>query len=309
MARFSLTPYTLRIRDTVSGTYLPLGNLSEHQDLLQLFTEYLHDRMANYSFSPTSQKLLRVVQYSSQARVVSGVVETGEYGFEADLYNIQTSSVSYQRTVDDAEMMPFYFMANLPRQQDEGILILQRTSQYGIRTVFLQDLAKHIKEIDATKHIEINPLVPADLLSQYLKDGRLTKVRLIRFMLPSDMAVAYDSGGHREEFGYVEYSINARRNQTLPFVGRMLDVIAHNREINQMTELQGYDYDTVKVELELGGSRRTLDLSNINKLRAHYDISDDVDVGANGHPIFASIDKAAHDLMDTLMSTIGTPSQ
>ena len=72
-----------------------------------------------------------------------------------------------------------------------------------------------------------------------------------------------------------------------------------------MIELQDFDYDNVKVEIELAGSRKTLDLSNIMKLRAYYDITSELVVGPDGHPVFSSIDGIAQDLMGSLLSTIG----
>ena len=203
-------------------------------------------------------------------------------------------------------MVPFYFLVNLPAQRDEGVLILQRRSQYGIRTVFLQDFAQYFKQFDSTLEVEINPLIPQSLIDQYLHDGRLTKVRFIRFAIPADVANAFDAWGHVEEPGYTELVISARRNQRLPLLGRFHDVVNGKRDVNEMIELHDFKYDTVKVELDLAGSRRTVDLSDIMKLRAYYDITLELEVGANGHPVFASIDGIARDLMSKVLHSIGT---
>ena len=200
--------------------------------------------------------------------------------------------------------MPFYFLANLPAKRDEGVLILQRRSQYGIRDVLFRDFARHLKFVDSKVQAEINPLVPQQLIDQYLQGGRLTKVRFIRFAIPSDVTDAFDAGGHVEEDGRVELVISARRNRSIPLLGPIRDVVTHKRRVNEMIELRDFDYDNVKVELEIGGSRRTLDLSNITKLRANYDITRELKVGTNGHPVFASIDAIAKDLMGTLVDAL-----
>ena len=245
-------------------------------------------------------------KFNRQNRVISGVVETGEYGYEAYLYDVQAAAVSYQRTANDAEMVPFYFLVNLPAQRDEGVLILQRRAQYGIRTVFLQDFTQYFKEFDSTIQVELNPLVPQRLIDQYLQKGRLTKVRFIRFEIPSDVTDAFDGGGHVEESGHTELVISAGRNQRLPLLDRFRDVVNRRRHVSQMIELHDFDYETVKVELEVAGSRRTVDLSNLMKLRAYYDITSELEVGTNGHPVFVSIDGIARDLMGRTLDTLGT---
>ena len=147
------------------------------------------------------------------------------------------------------------------------MLILQRRAQYGIRTVFLQDFTQYFKEFDSTIQVEINPLVPQNLIDQYLQDGRLTKVRFIRFSIPADVTDAFEGGGHIEESGQTELVISAGRSQRLPLLDRIRDVVNRRRGVSEMIELHDFDYETVKVELEVGGSRKTVDLSNIMKLR------------------------------------------
>lgn len=75
-----------------------------------------------------------------------------------------------------------------------------------------------------------------------------------------------------------------------------------------MLEIRGFEYDTVKVEIEMDGNRRTIDLSNLMKLRAHYDITREVQIGTNGHPVFSSIDGVAKQLVDDLLNSMGTGS-
>ena len=304
MARFSLATYTIRLREKYTGNYKDLDFLGRGEDLQVAFGQYLRTRQADYSIDSSSQSMLRVQQVTERGRSFSGRIATGEYGYEATLYDVRAAIVSYRRTADDAEMMPFYFLAYLPAGRDEGVLILQRRSQYGIRTVFLRDFVKYFEGSFPDLKVEINPLIPSQLIDQYLQNGRLTKVRFIRFHIPSDVTDAYDTGGHVEELGRVELSVWAGRNRGLPVVDRVREVLNGRRNINEMIELSSFDYDNVKVEIDLGGSRRTLDLSNVMKLRAHYDISSEVKVGADGHPEFGSVDGIARKLLSSLEASL-----
>jgi len=304
MPRFFLASYTIRLRDRPSDTYQLLGNFTGPNDLLAVFNQYLANRQATYSHDTASQKLLRVLQFASQSRSISGVVETGEYGYESTLYDVQTAAVSYQRTTNDAEMLPFYFLAHVPAQRDEGVLLLERMGQLGIRKVFLGDFIDYFHQYHPSIDVEFNPLVPQQLVTQYLQGGRVTKLRFIRFSVPSDITDAYDRGGHEEEAGYIEFVVHARRNRRIPIISRIRDVVDGRRQVSNMIEIRGFEYDSVKVEIEMEGNRRTIDLSNLMKLRAQYDVTPDIQIGANGHPVFSSIDAVAKRLLEDLLSSM-----
>ena len=93
-------------------------------------------------------------------------------------------------------------------------------------------------------------------MSEYLLNGRLTKIRFIRYSLPSDLADAYDTGGHSEIEGTAEIVIRPSRGQSLPLKNRIRDALEGRREIREMVELTGYEYDNVKVEIDVRGSKK-----------------------------------------------------
>ena len=97
-----------------------------------------------------------------------------------------------------------------------------------------------------------------------------------------------------------------RRGESIPLLGRIRDVLDGRRTISDMVELKGYDYDNVKVEMDVRGSKKTLDLSDLLKIRAYVDITQDVRIDNNGHPNFDSIDFIARDLMSSLLAQLGT---
>ena len=308
MARFSLGCYTVRVIDKSTGHKLSLGDFSSECDLITIFNQYLQERTVGHSKDDESQKLLRVLRFTSEPFSVNGIVETGEYGYTADLFNVDTETVSYQRVGSDAEMMPFYFLAHLPSHLDEGVILLQRRSNHGIRTVLLKDFAKYVEKSNQRVRVVANPLLPPQFVNEYLQNGRLTKIRFIQYSLPSDLADAYDAGGHVETEGTAEMVFLSKRGQGLPLMNRIRAVLDGKRQIKEMVELPDYDYDNVKVEIDVRGSKKTLDLSDVMKMRAYVDITSDVRIGDDGHPEFASIDTIAQGLMNSLLAQIGTGS-
>ena len=254
------------------------------------------------------RKILTIRDFTlqDQDRIFSGIVKTGEYGYETELLDSNSGQPTHRRSVSEAEMMPFYFLIFLPQNTDEGILILQRFKQYGIKTILEKDINDYISSQYNSLELQINPLVPSQLINEYLRNGRILKLRFIRFSFPPDIADAYDTQDHLEEEGTTEYVISAKRRGSIPrrILEVILEVINGQRSSNEIIEIQDFRYDKVKVEVELNGNRRTIDLSDTNKLRAYIDISQSVRLGNDGHPLFESINEKAQELLQDLRTQI-----
>ena len=97
--------------------------------------------------------------------------------------------------------------------------------------------------------------------------------------------------------------------ESIPLRNRIREVLEGRRDVRGMIELVDYEYDNVKVELDVRGSKKTLDLSDIMKMRAYVDITSDVRIGDDGHPDFNSVDAIAQDLMGSLLAELGTGSR
>ena len=162
MLRTFLSSYTVRLRQKRTDTYLCLSSFLNNQDLLSIVDRYFGDRAGPIpqDVHPQSGKMLRVTQYAPRHRQIHGIIETGEYGYESTLFDVNTNSVSYLRSTTDAEMLPFYFLINIPSQLDEGILLLQRTGSHGIRDVLLQDFTEYFKMMFPNIVVEAKPIGP-----------------------------------------------------------------------------------------------------------------------------------------------------
>lgn len=305
MARFTLSTYTLRVKRKRGIRYRRLDDVPGVGDFLEVVENYvgsLHGRASN---DATNQRLLRVGFYEAADRSVKGKVETGEYGYETELLDVRRNEVSYRRQLEDAEMLPFYFLIHIPVDADEGLVVLQRFKQYGIRSVLLRDFRRYVDGRWPDLTIEMNPLVPEALVTEYLRRGRIKKIRFVRFRIPADIADALDGGGHEEREGRAELVISAKRRQGLPLVGLVNRFLGGEREVRNLIELESFpQYEDVKVEVEFGRSHKTIDLSALHKVRAYQDVTEAVRVGPDGHPSYESIDRVATELLQELLGML-----
>lgn len=312
MSSFSLASYTIRVKEQVTHSNVRINNLRNGGDVFVTFRDFLNQLRQNASLDPADQRMMRVSSLHVRGRTLRGIIETGEYGYESELYDITTDVVSHRRRNTEAEMLPFFFLISLPTDVNEGIIILQRFRQFGIRKLLLGEFLRFFTAAHPSYRVEFNPLTYENLLNEYLDGGQLKAVRLIKFEMPGDIATAFELQDHLEEDAYVELVVKSRRNKSLQGV---LDKIKgalrggrrrhlEDAEWNRLLEIPDFDFNTIKAELEINGKRKVIDLTNPYRLRSYYDITDDVEMAENGHPVYKSINGLAEELLEKLEESL-----
>ena len=269
--------------------------------------------MRGHTDDPDNRRLLRVIKLLKprDERLIRGVVNAGRYGYGAELFDVEEGSVTYNRTPVEAEMMPFYFLIDLPPHLSTGVMVLQRRGPFGIRTDLLQDFVAELRKQYPNARLEISPLIPPDLLDQYLGNGRFTKLKLIRRLTPRDIASNVLPSDGDDETERVEITYSSGRNRRLRIHEQIADVVRGRRRVNELVELRefrgesNFDYIGAKAELVVGRARRTIDLFNPAKMRSLYEVTDQVDLDQDGHPVFESIDEVAMSLRNRLLGQLG----
>jgi hypothetical protein len=310
MARFSLVPYTIRVKEKRTKTYLPLGDI-DRLDLIDIIDSYLRT-ISNSASDLDDTSVIQAGKYNLGNRVLNGIIKGGHAGYTADLIDTQTDALSYQRKISDAELIPYYFLMKLPINADKGIVIFQKFDQSGIKEIFFEGFHGYFKmKLGDDYTLELYPLVPKDLIREYLK-GRIVKVRLIKQRFPRDISdVRFDAIAEDDDFSS-ELIYSAKRNASLP--KRILDKIFPNgidkflesddKPVGSMVEVENFEFNKIKLKVRVGKSYRTIDMSDTDKLRYSQDISDEVEKDSDGHPKLNSIDSLAKEFLGNLADSV-----
>lgn len=311
MSSYSLASYTIRVKEQITHSNVRINNLRDGGDAFNTFRAYLNDLKLSASLDPADQRMMRVASLRVSGRTMRGIIETGEYGYESELYDITTDAVSHRRQNTEAEMLPFYFLVSLPTDVNEGIVILQRFRQFGIRNMLLGDFLPYFTKAHPNYRVEFNPLTYENLLNEYLDGGQLKAIRLVKFDMPDDIATAFELQDHLEEEAYVELVVRSRKNRSLAVLEKIKEAFRgggrrylEEDEWNRLIEIPDFEYNVIKAELEINGKRKVIDLTNPYRLRSYYDITDDVEIGDNGHPVFRSINGLANELLEKLEESL-----
>jgi len=301
--------YSVRLRKSRDkDNYLPMDNFAGQNDFFSFFQNYISSFDHRLEINDNQKRSLILdsskLRYQSQSRMISGIIESGDYGYESTLYDIVSGEEQYKRKVEDTEIKPFYFLLFLPLNEDKGYLILQRFGIYGIHSIFKNHLSDYFRQSYPDIILEFNPFVSTQLAKAFLERGFIKEFTLTRYNLPTDVIDRLGLVGHEEDIMSVQISIKARRNKFLPLNDRVGRFIDHpNTRIFDIREFEALGFDgehKSKMVVSLGKSKRTIDLSDTANLRPYYDIDSEVQKNSSGHPEFNSIDTIAKGLMEDL---------
>jgi len=296
MKRTTLAAYTIQCSPKHSrNKYFELNNV-EGRDLHALIGEFLTATKREYAHDAENKFLLGSTKYIVEDRFLHGTTQTGEYGFSSTLYDITKEKPTYKRGPKEAELLPFYFQFYLPAGQTTGVLILERFGQFGIRKMLADELRRFLSEKIPAVSICIEPLVDVEFVKKLVHDGNIKRIRFRKLTIPAELCDRY---GHKiqPDDGYVEYAIVAKKESILAAFHEMF---GGNAAQYQIEDPPNFESDRVLIEVDLAGSKRTIDISDLAKMRSYYEVSEDVKFGDDGHPIYESIKAEATKLCKDL---------
>lgn len=263
-------------------------------------------------------------QPDQSSNTLKGWVRSGNYGYESELFDIETRE---RETIgaNKAQTLPFYFLLKVPKKQTQAILCLERFEGLGVKSALENHLQAYFRSSLCDYRIVINPIVPKALIDNELTNGSIKKIRLVKYKTDHNAENNLISPKDREKEYKTEVCLSPIfRGSVLPSAVRsllkpMLDAaqsgtffqlndFSEFTQLKEMFEITNMEFSNLKIEVSNNGKTRTLDLSDLNKFNAYYDISDNVKIDLNsGHPEFSSIDQLALDqLMEITQTMYGT---
>lgn len=301
--------YTLKVRERGNkNKVLPLENFMGKHDFLSFFQEYIKSFDQQLELNEDKKKSLKLdsetLSFSGSDRTISGVIESGDYGYTGTGVNIMTGEKSYERTVNDTEIKPFYFLIFIPKNKGVGFICLQRIGVYGIHGIFKRHLNNFFESRFDDLKLDIDQFVSGELARTFVEKGSIKEITFIKNNLPADIAEKIGLKGFQKEIKTLEIKIKAKSRLAINDKAAkfMNDPNASFFEVKALEDL-GFDGEhRVKIRSKYNGNSRTVDLSETGKIRPYYDIDGDIDKSIEGHPVFSSIDGVAKLLLKELTS-------
>lgn len=141
--------------------------------------------------------------------------------------------------------------------------------------------------ISSNWYMMLNSITPKEYVDKYFEKGILKKIRMTKYEIPEDVSnrvgINYGVKQTKEEriihkpVGFMEK--NKRKFE---------EWRNGQRTYSQIVEIDGFDYDELRLEFSLDGSDKTFNLKDMGKIVLTEDISQDVTC-SGGHPTFSSL--------------------
>lgn len=203
---------------------------------------------------------------------MSFTVISGAYGIESDLTDSYTNQILFHRDTHVADNKKFNVLVFVPKDMGEnnitkGILIFQTIATYGIKTITVEKLKTYIKNYDLsiyTRSISVRVLI-----EKLIEKGGLHKITLIKDNVSLNDADNMLISSGREEKSFVNPKLQ-------PAWLQKLLILFEKADKSGVYEIDGKQYEDIRVHFDLGGRTRTASLTNIDKFSVVEDFPENI---------------------------------
>lgn len=298
----SISPYTIRVYDpnksgNVSGNYSVLGKVGQY-DVYDVLKSFIEANSKKYHFVAGGNQIyaFHSFVFDNVKRVFRGYLRAGTYGTKTDIIDINTGKVAFSKVPENAEVINHYVQFFVPKQLNEGIVLLHNYKNIGIKTLLHSILSVHFSSV--TKRVlQMNPLAYAKAYNEW-QNAAAKEIKLIKF---TGMGAAEDQIaklGHAE----TEVVIKSGRKKDL---GKLSDYFTSGTEQHAAVEVLTPLCSQVKTVVELGGRKRTFRLgTSPNQQVCEIEVDESCVSVTAGNPDAKDLDKWCKGLMNDFLTTV-----
>lgn len=309
MSDISVGIYSIRIYDSKLNQDIPVEENSYSISLSQLIKDYFKIMEKKARVYQKEQSMIIIDKIlENNDKFISGIIKTGEFGYETEFYNavnnektevdtdgdeIITEGVEkkYTKPKEMASVLPFIFSFYLINHKNKKLYIaLQRFGQFGIKTKIKNELNKFLRirypEYSNLK-IELHDLISENVISAYYKKEGIKSLRFTRYELPADFADKIRNNGSNPKDFMIEYIIKPKKKgvrlPTFTSIDKFFST--SKKDIHNIIEIKHnkeLEYDNVHADLLINGKSKTLDFSNFLKFKVYEVLN--IDKEDNGFP-------------------------
>lgn len=249
-----------------------------YKDFFELFEGFVD----NYSEFHNDDKLMKMFaikkdsiekKCSDDYCVLSGIIESGSYGIESKITDVETKEVMYNRKKTDADNKDFQFFIYIPKGKNKdtvikGIFMFEMIGAYGVKTITVENMRTFFGEkyglTFETRSISIRIFV-----EKLLREQKLNKITMIRNSVSRDPADNMFISVGREEKSYIKPKL------TDSWVNRLLNYI-DGSDVNEVFETPDGEMEDICMTFSHMGRSKTVRLSSIDKFSMIEDIPQNV---------------------------------
>lgn len=237
--------------------------------------------------------------YGVHETYIDGIIESGDYGTQEEIIDIETGESKYTKMPNDAALYPFYFMLYVKPNAQEGYLILERIGNVGIMSVLEKAIRDFLRNEWKENFIfSLEPLlVPKILEINFSKTGGAKRVILkgVSSDQFNNIQFSKDFDGCKTEI-----SFTAPRNK---MIGEIKDLIKslRNKKDEEPYKVNNIECRDVAFELNVNGKVKTISMANVKNIGMNVDITNTIELDNTGYPSYAALSTEAHTILSYIL--------
>jgi hypothetical protein len=310
MPDVSVGIYSIRVYDSKMNEEIFVEDNSYSLSLSQLIKDYFKTMKSKGRIYNKSQSLVMIDELlENNDKYISGVMKTGEYGYEEEFYEVSSNENTKEDTEGDilieqelqrkfvkpkdmAGVLPFVFSFYITNHGNKKLYVaLERFGSFGIKTKIQNELNKFLRqqypEYNNLK-ITLNDLIAEKVIANYYEQEGMRSLKFTRYELPVDIAEKIRNNGADPKDYMIEFTVKPkRRGLRLPtFKSIQKFFSTKNKDIHSILEIKHnkeLEYDNIAATLMVNGKAKKIDFSNFMKFKAYEVIK--VEQAETGHPV------------------------
>lgn len=269
-----------------SGEKHFLANLPGNLDFQDLFEEFCKDIFSNIkNFNEKGKdKSLTLKEphtINEEKRCVFGRFDAGTTGDPVDINHPETNETNYSVSAAELQARILNFYAQIPRNRQEGYIILQRKSNHSIQKSFEDCFNSFLvrKGFEGENRItfKLTPAPNFKLMERMMNNGELKEVNLHRNLIPTSFSELFEDSS-TSNFGTTTTQLKFNKGAVK---GNIKDVLSNiygkNYTGDEQVEIDGNFYDEVTFTFYLDKVTKTFYVHDKSKIRSEIDITSMVD--------------------------------
>lgn len=314
MNSYSLSVYCLTINKRLKKEQTEnLSSFDNGKDFLSLidtmFLSWKQDFEQSLVKDEDAQKVSRLQKnsqgtwvYHRHQTYIDGIIESGDYGTQEDIIDIETGKAKYTKTTKDAALVPFYFMFYVVPNACEGYLILERIGNIGILSVLDKAIRDFLgPQMNERLTLNIVPYLVPQILEMNLATVGGAKKVVLKGVDKNQFKNMQTSRIFNE--CTTEVSFVAPRNKFIQEVKNVIDSLKGTAE-NQLYKVNNVECRDVAFELDINGSRRTISVAKMTSIGMNVDITNRTVKDSTGYPAYACLKKETDILLSYLIKNV-----
>lgn len=306
-----LATYLIRIRDNENNPQILsyFNGSDDFLDTFHSFTQFIYSNVNQLSDSSGRHKIHLTLEepavFEKNNRRIYGYFSSGVSGEKYTVKDINTNETEMLVERHHAAFRNVFFYFYVPKGKNVGYLILQRKSNFGIKTKLKPAINSYIKQEGyQIYNILIHNVLHNSVYQRMMRDGKLKKVDLIKRKIPNSIEDYIHNDKKAEEIkGTFRSSFSSRTSLPEHWKDYINKLFKNTKDKNETVEINNLDenFEDLEFQLELNGKKKTFYIKNKQRIQPDIDVTANVAKDEYDEPTLESLVTQAEELIQDLL--------